>query len=136
MSGERRLRGLVLLLACFGAGVVVGVSGDRLLHPPSRMNAKLSTKMPAVLDKLDLTSAQRHAADSILEQSAPRADAVMHEMIPRLGAIADSLNVELHQILTPAQRAKLDSLSGGSLLMLKRKTTGPSGVRVDTVYRR
>jgi hypothetical protein len=60
----------------------------------------------------------------------------MAEMVPRLGAIADSLDVELRQILTPAQRARLDSLGGHGLLVLKRKRSGPGGLKVDTLLRR
>lgn len=73
--------------------------------------------MPEALDRLDFTRDQRRSADSILERSAPRANGVMRSMIPQVAAIADSVNAELRQIRTPAQRATFDSVSGNRLLL-------------------
>jgi hypothetical protein len=125
-----KLRGLVLLLVVFVAGAAAGIGVDRAAHP--RQVLRLKTGMPEILGRLGLSPAQRRAADSILVRSVPRAEAAMREMVPRLGAIADSLDAELRAILTPAQRVRLDSLGGHRLLLLKRKT----GAKVDTVSRR
>jgi len=132
----RRLHGLVLLLAVFAAGLVTGVGLDRALEPRTILKTRLTTRMPEVLGRLGLTAEQRRAADSILERGTPRAEAAMREMVPRLGAIADSLDAELRQILTPVQRARLDSLGLRRMLLLKRKTSGPEGQRVDTLSRK
>ncbi|HJR36084.1 MAG TPA: hypothetical protein VJ817_14100 [Gemmatimonadales bacterium] len=132
----RPLRGLLLLLAVFAAGVGTGVGLDRAIATGSKLETRLNTAMPAVLDRLGLTPEQRRAVDSLLDWSRPRAQAAMAELVPRLGAIADSLDAELRQILTPAQRARLDSLGGRGLLVLKRKTSGPGGLKVDTLLRR
>jgi hypothetical protein len=132
---SRPLRGLTLLLAVFAAGVAAGIGLDRAAATDSRLETRLSTGMPAVLDRLGLTPEQRRAVDSLLERSRPRAQAAMAEMVPRLGAIADSLDAELREILTPAQRARLDSLGGQGLLVLKRKSSGPGGIKVDTLLR-
>jgi hypothetical protein len=133
---SRRMRGLVLLLAVFAAGVAAGIGLDRAGGSGSKLETRLSMDMPAALDRLGLTPEQRRAVDSLLERSAPRARAAMAEMVPRLGAIADSLDVELRRILTPAQRVRLDSLGGRGLLVLKRKSSGPGGAKVDTLLRR
>jgi hypothetical protein len=133
---SRRMRGLVLLLAVFAAGVAAGIGLDRAVGSGSKLETRLSMDMPAALDRLGLTPEQRRAVDSLLERSAPRARAAMAEMVPRLGAIADSLDVELRRILTPAQRVRLDSLGGRGLLVLKRKSSGPGGAQVDTLLRR
>lgn len=133
---SRPVRGLLLLLAVFAAGVGTGIGLDRAIASGSKLETRLSTSMPAVLDRLGLTPEQRRAVDSLLERSRPRAQAAMAEMVPRLGAIADSLDAELRQILTPAQRARLDSLGGQGLLVLKRKSSGPGGLKVDTLFRR
>jgi hypothetical protein len=132
----RPVRGFLLLLAVFAAGVAAGVGLDRAVTTGSKLETRLSTGMPEVLVRLGLTAEQRRAVDSLLERSRPRAQAAMAEMVPRLGAIADSLDAELRQILTPAQRARLDSLGGQGLLVLKRKTSGPGGLKVDTLLRR
>ena len=133
---SRPVRGLLLLLAVFAAGVGAGIGLDRALESGSKLETRLSTGMPAVLGRLGLTPEQRRAVDSLLERSGPRAQAVMTEMVPRLGAIADSLEAELRRILTPAQRVRLDSLGGRGLLILKRKSSGPGGLKVDTLLRR
>lgn len=132
----RPLRGLLLLLAVFAAGVAAGIGLDRAIATGSRLEARLNTGMPEVLGRLGLSREQRQAVDSLLERSRPRAQAAMAELVPRLGAIADSLDAELREILTPAQRAGLDSLGGQGLLVLKRKTSGPGGIKVDTLLRR
>ena len=133
---SRPLRGLLLLLAVFAAGVGAGIGLDRAIAPGSKLETRLNTGMPEVLGRLGLTPEQRREGDSLLGRSRPRAQAAMAEMVPRLGAIADSLDAELRQILTPAQRARLDSLGGRGLLVLKRKSSGPGGIRVDTLLRR
>jgi hypothetical protein len=125
-----RSRGVILLVACFVAGIAVGVAGDRALRDNPGPVVRFTSSLPDALDKLDLTREQRQAADSLLAQRTPRTDAVMREAIPRLAAIADSLDAELRALLTPAQRTKLDSLKVGRLLLLKR------GGKADTLYRR
>jgi hypothetical protein len=132
----RQMRGLLLLIVVFAAGIAAGVGIDRALPSGSVLKTRLMTQVPRVLRELQLTETQRRAADSILERSNLGALAAMRELVPRLGAIADSLDAELRQILTPAQRAKLDSLGGTRMLLLKRKTSGPAGERVDTLLRR
>ena len=132
---SRQLRGLALLLIVFAAGFAAGMAVDRAREPHSVLKTRLTTAMPEILGRLGLTAAQRRAADSILERGTPRAEAALREMVPRLGAIADSLDAELREILTPAQRARLDSLGGKRILLLKRKTSGPAGQTVDTLSR-
>jgi hypothetical protein len=133
---SRPARGLLLLLAVFAAGAAAGAGLDRAITSGSKLETRLSTGMPAVLGRLGLTPEQRREVDSLLDRSLPRAQAAMAEMVPRLGAIADSLDAELRRILTPAQRTRLDSLGGQGLLVLKRKRSGPGGLKVDTLLRR
>jgi len=47
--------------------------------------------------------------------------------------VADSVDAELRAILTPTQRARLDSLRRQPVFMLKRKTRG-TGTKIDTVF--
>jgi Spy/CpxP family protein refolding chaperone len=132
---QSRLRGLVisLLLLAFIAGVSAGVAGDRFLMPRVMIRAKIGD-MSGVFDKLELTSEQRRQAEAIVERSAPRSEAIMIDVAERLRAVADSVDDDLRTILTPLQRARLDSLRSDSRIMLKRKLVTPRGTTVDTVF--
>src|SRR5882672_4335714 len=129
------VRGIALLAFVFAAGVAAGVAGERLRGGRGERGTRLVMRLPDALNQLGLTADQRRAADSILERSSPRSEAAMREMVPRLAAIADSVSGELAHILTPAQRSTLDSLLGGPMFLLKRKSTD-GRTRVDTVFKR
>ena len=129
------IRGVVLLGVVFLAGVLGGLALDRVVVAKKAPPPGLSLKVPDVLDQLDLSTAQRQMADSILQRSSPRSEAMMRELVPRFRAIADSVNAELAALLTVRQRAKLDSLTRGSVFVIKKRS--PSGKeRVDTVRSR
>ena len=143
----RPLRGLLLLLAVFAAGVAAGIGLDRAIATGSRLEARLNTGMPEVLGRLGLSREQRQAVDSLLERSRPRAQAAMAELVPRLGAIADSLDAELRGILTPAQRAGIkagdyitkvndESTKDLSLMDAVQKMRGPKGTKVNLTIQR
>ena len=131
----RQMRGLLLLIIVFGAGLAAGVGLDRAREPRALLKTRLTTQMPEILERLGLTPEQRRAADSILERGTPRAEAALRGLVPQLSAIADSLDAELREILTPPQRARLDSLGGKRLFLLKRKLNGPAGQTIDTLSR-
>jgi hypothetical protein len=57
----------------------------------------------------------------------------MLEAAERLRLVADSVDVELRGILTPAQQRVLDSLRVGPQFTLKRKVQGPNGTAVETL---
>jgi len=116
----------------FGAGVAVGVGIERATPADPARSISLITRMPSVLERVGLSPEQQRAVDSLINGSAPRALAAMRETVPILRAVADSLDAELRRILTPAQRARFDSL-GGFRLLLKRKTR--DGEKVDTLAR-
>ncbi|HJR63638.1 MAG TPA: hypothetical protein VJ803_08030 [Gemmatimonadaceae bacterium] len=129
-----RLIAVALLSAVFAAGVAVGYTLHRLMRPQLQMRSAITADMSGVLEKLDLTPAQRAQADSIFERRAPATEATMHEVAGRLRAISDSLDRELRSILTAEQRARLDSLRSRATMMVKRKSsTGTT--RVDTIVR-
>ena len=89
LSARARTVVITMVLLAFGAGAVAGVAAGRWLDP--RPTIRTNLDMSSVLDRLDLTSEQRRAADSILALSEPVSRAVMLEMGGRLAAVADSL---------------------------------------------
>ena len=126
-----------LLAAVFVAGIAVGVIGDRLAgraRPEIRTRFKTEGFSTDILDRMELSAEQRVRAESILSHRAPRSEGLMLEMAERLKAVAESIDVELRQILTPAQRTRLDSLrTHEPRLIFKRKVVTPGGTTVDTV---
>lgn len=128
-------RGIALLMMAFAAGALTGVAADRAMAPRALVTTRLTMRMSDVLGRLALTPDQRRAADSILGRSSPRSEAAMREMVPRLAAIADSVNAELAAILTPAQRTKLDSMTRRTVFLLKKKDSAGKE-RIDTIIKR
>jgi hypothetical protein len=126
------VRSLALLAVVFMAGALSGVAVDRVYAPQQPAGVRIRTIVPDLLDGLDLTTEQRRAADSVLRKSSPRSEAAMREIKPRLAAISDSVNAELRRLLTPAQAAKLDSLTSRRQFLIKR-TDSTGIVRVDTI---
>lgn len=133
MSDTRR-RGIILLTVVFVVGALAGIAGDRALVPRHQAGTRVMLRSNDLLDQLDLSREQRAAAESILARSSPSSEVAMRELALRLSSIADSANRELASILSPAQRAKLDSITRAPLFLLKRKDT-LGHERVDTIRR-
>ena len=132
-SRSRALAWSLLALA-FVAGAAAGVTVDRLVATEPVLRTRITRDMSGPLDKLELTPQQRAQADSIMERSAPHAERAMRDVAERLQSVSDSLDAELRAILTPPQRARLDSLRRQPLFMLKHKGPG-SATTVDTLFR-
>lgn len=121
-----------MLALAFAGGASAGVAGDRLLNVRPGIRVKLDDGS-ALLDRLSLSPGQRVRAESILARRSPLARAVMAEAATKLQQVADSADAELREILTPSQRATLDSLRRSSRRLLMRKVQTPGGGRVDTL---
>lgn len=122
-----------LLALVFAAGAVAGIAADRWFSPRSAPGTRITRDFSAVLDALDLDADQRRQAQALLENSAPRSETILREVAEQLQLVADSVDAELRKILTPAQRARLDSLGRGPLFVIKRKSA--EGTTVDTLGR-
>jgi len=129
---DARSRGIILLAMVFVAGALAAIAGDRALVSRRQAGTRVMLRSNDLLDELDLSREQRVAAESILARSSPSSEVVMRELALRLNAIADSANRELAAILSPVQRAKLDSITRGPLFLLKRKDA-LGRERVDTI---
>jgi hypothetical protein len=138
MNGKRRLVPFVALLATiFVAGIAVGVIGDRLsTREPFPMSmSEVRVESHPIIDLLELSPEQRPRAEAILSRQTPRSEQLMLGLADSLRKLSDSVDAELRKILTPAQRARLDSLRlADTKLLLRRKVLTPGGTTVDTVY--
>ncbi len=130
--GRRPVLVASLLLACaFAAGAAGGMAADRWLPPPDDTDIRITRDFSGLFDALRLSTDQRRQARVLMEQSAPRSEAVLRQVAEQLRSVADSVDGELRKLLTPAQRARLDSLRRGPVFVLKRKTA--RGTVVDTL---
>ena len=133
VSPRARTIGITLLLLAFVGGAAAGIAGRSMIDRTDGPRIRASLDMSRVLDALHLTAEQRRQADAIVHRSAPRSQAIMIELAERLRAVADSVDVELRALLTPAQLARLDSMRTDSRIVMKRKVMTPGGTRVDTI---
>ena len=127
----------VLVAVVFVAGIAVGVISDRLAirSPGIAMPLIKTPGMSGVMNSIELTPQQRAQAESIVLRRSPRSESLMIELGQQLHAVSDSIDAELRLILTPAQRARLDSLRiPQPQLMIKRQVQTPSGITVDTIF--
>jgi Spy/CpxP family protein refolding chaperone len=131
-SPRSRAIAAALLALAFVTGGAAGVAADRLFGARPVIRTRIAQDMSGVLDKLELTPDQRARAVAILQRRGPRTERAMLEVAERLRAVSDSVDAELRAILTPQQRARLDSLRREPVFMIKRKVPG-SATTIDTV---
>lgn len=119
--GRLRLLGVALLAATFIAGALAGAAVDRVLSadPPQSVDRGRERgrdgkgggddhRRSYVIDRVELSDAQRDAIDEILQERSARMRATWREVEPRLEAITDSARMEIMQVLTPEQRAEYE----------------------------
>ena len=106
---------MLLLLVVLLVGVLAGAAGDRLLSGgPRRFGPQRhgppgpGRGLPDVLERMELSGAQREVIDSLLQAYRPRSEAVLRTVLPQLHAQADSLRAAVRAILTPAQQKQFD----------------------------
>lgn len=121
--------GILLLLLAFAAGALGGVSVERYRHArrddfrgiremgsgrgrgPFGRGMMRRGELPPFFDRLDLTPDQRTRIKTIFEEAGPRMDSLTQQTWPALQAMFDSTRARVHEILTPVQRERLDSLN-------------------------
>ena len=102
---------IVVMVVTFAAGVAVGV---RL--PPMRQAAPPGptaidpNMMANVLDRLELTGAQRETVDDILERRSEQTGDALRRTLSQLQVVVDSASDEIRAVLTESQRTAFDSL--------------------------
>ena len=122
--GRVRLQGIILLVVAFAVGVLAGVAGERALWSARRPAPPLGQfgpepggrpgfgreMVPALYEQLDLSDQQREEIRSIFETYRPQSDSLLQEYFPRIRALMDSARLRVRDVLTPEQRARLDTL--------------------------
>lgn len=112
-----RLLGFGLLAATFVAGALAGAAIDRIVSEGPRAEAHDDERRDDgdrerryIIDRVEMSKAQRATIDSLLDVRVHRMRAVWREVEPRLDAITDSARSEIMDVLTPEQRAEYESM--------------------------
>jgi hypothetical protein len=111
-----RLVGALLMLLSLGVGVAIGFMIPRRDSQGMRISVTATDQMPDEIARLGLSAEQRPAIQAALRRGRDRVLAVVDQVSPRMQAVVDSTDQEIRALLTPAQRASLDSA---------RKVDGP-----------
>ena len=105
------LQAILLLLAVFLIGAVVGVAFQRAQwgswHGPGRPPGP-GRLPPELSEGLNLRAEQERAIDEILVTFGPKTDEVMADCLPRVEALRDSAFAQVHALLDPEQQKILD----------------------------
>lgn len=112
-AGRLRLLGFGLLVVTFIAGALTGAAVDRVLSAEvtegaDHRDGRDEDRRSYVIDRVEMSEAQRAEIDAILERRSERMRSVWQEVEPRMDAITDSARVEIMQALTPEQRAEYE----------------------------
>jgi hypothetical protein len=104
-----RVLGAALLIAMFAAGWMAGIAWTRTHARGVNVDVRMTTGLPRELKQLGLSSAQEDTLRLILRDGQQRTLKVLHEFEPHMRALADSVELAIRAVLTPAQRAALDA---------------------------
>lgn len=117
LFARARLLGFGLLAVAFLAGALAGAAIDRAVSDDDATAEARTERSEGdersrsyIIDRVDMSDAQRAAIDSILDDRVRRMQAVWREVEPRLDAITDSARSEIMDVLTPEQRAEYEDM--------------------------
>jgi Spy/CpxP family protein refolding chaperone len=143
MTRRARRRGAAVLLMTFLAGTLAGAAAMHVARvapaadvarpvapPPERVieNMKMARSgIPVTYEALDLTPSQRFEIARIMDANRPRTDSLLSETWPRLHALLDSIQRQVEQVLTPAQRERLATLRRGGIPLNRQLNAFPNG---------
>lgn len=110
--GRVRAKGLALLAVAFVVGGLCGAAVTRMVPPrPGFVTLPGPVEVsgvPPVYEELGLSAGQRARVEQILRSARPETDSLVRATLPRLRALADSIDGEIRAVLTPEQRRELD----------------------------
>jgi Spy/CpxP family protein refolding chaperone len=122
-----RLLVLGSFAALFAAGAAAGVAWERTRggEPSFRVRVNKGRATVEAFDELGLTDEQRRRIEQIFTRAQPRTDAVLRETLPRLRAVTDSINDEIHAVLTPEQRRRLGKVEPRRVFEIPPESASP-----------
>lgn len=95
---------LMFLLGALLVGAILGSSANRVFGDDAPTPGR-----QAMYDDLQLTTAQRAAMDSLLDQRHCQISLTLATVEPKLDSIRASARVQMDRLLTPDQRTRLEA---------------------------
>lgn len=95
---------LFFLLGALLVGAILGLSANRVLRDEGPTPGR-----QAMYDDLQLTTAQRAAMDSLLDQRHCQIARTLATVEPKLDSIRASARAQMDRLLTPEQRTRLEA---------------------------
>lgn len=116
--GGWRVRLIVLgtFAVVFAAGAAAGIAWQRSRAEEPLFRVHVKEGRVEAFDRLGLTADQRRRIERIFLDAQPRTDAVLRDALPRLRAVTDSVNAEIHAVLTPEQSRRLGRLEARRMI--------------------
>ena len=97
---------LMFLLGAVLVGGVLGFSAERvMLHTSKDRSWAARTSM---YDDLGLTTGQRAAMDSVIDEKNRRVDSLLKPVRAQIDTVRANARTQFYRIFTPEQRAKFD----------------------------
>jgi hypothetical protein len=94
----------MFLLGALLVGAILGFSADRVFGDDAPTPGR-----QAMYDDLQLTTAQRAAMDSLLDQRHCQISLTLATVEPKLDSIRASARVQMDRLLAPDQRTRLEA---------------------------
>ena len=97
---------MMFLLGAVLVGGVLGFSAERVFSHASDEHSWAART--AMYDDLELTTAQRAAMDSVLDDRNRRVDSILKPVRPQIDSVRANARAQSYRIFTPAQRTKFE----------------------------
>ena len=117
MSSNTRTAAVVVVIAAFVAGILVGVAGDHLylirsgrLFPRHASHFAADRMAEHLGRELQLSPQQKSQVQQIIEKHRAKIDATMSSVRPQVRQELEATNAEIETILTPDQKTKFAKL--------------------------
>ncbi len=125
MLPKSKLWAIALLVAVAGVGFALGaVTTDYTHRPPPREARGREGYATHLARELGLDSAQADAVRGILQRYRPAMRAVFDQVRPQMDSVRRQMQTDIHNLLTPDQRQRFDSLLVRERAMRDRAAQG------------
>jgi Spy/CpxP family protein refolding chaperone len=123
---KSKLWAIALLIAVAAAGFALGAFTTDYTHrpPPRDGRGREGGYAAHLAGQLGLDSVQTDSVRTILQHYRPAMRAVFDQVRPQMDSLRDRMRSDIHDVLTPDQRQRFDSLQVRERAMRERAAQG------------